>query len=189
MKIFCDGSYSLKTGAAAIGLVMINKNYIIGREGHTVVVKTSSESEYQALLSAMLWAIKTNARYVYTDAKSLADSWKDTTGLKELAGVFTGSVRWIPRERNGYADGIAKMTAAGIDWQGIIDRASCIKVKYSQTPMVWKAGNNIVTIHNHRFYCDCKKYKYLKGNHFHCSHIRAVMMKLRMINEVGEGIF
>jgi len=188
MQVFCDGSYS-PNGNAAIGMVLINGNYIVGRDGYLVEAASSSEAEIKALQSALLWAISLEARYVYTDDKPLSERWQQMAELEGYAGIFTGSVRWIPREKNSLANGIAKMTAKGNDWKDIIARSALAKVTPTDIPLVWNSGGHVVTVHNHRFYCNCKQYAYLKQNSFHCEHIMAVMRELNFINGAGEGIF
>ena len=187
MIVFCDGSYS-KNGKSAVGLVCIQGNVITGRDAFVISAKSSQDAEIQALKAGILWATKTNAVSVNSDDKQLVALWKTTRCLAGLSRIFTGVVRWVPRNRNTLADGMARMAAAGIDWREIRKRSKKIEVINSNVPMTWVSGDNIVSLRSHKFHCNCSKYKTLSHYHYHCEHIQAVMRKINMINDVGEGI-
>jgi len=190
MIIYCDGSY--RDGMGAAGIVMVSEEVIMNRIGILSYAKGSTGVEIMALRTSLVWAVTNNIKCIYSDSKTVVDNCHKIKELEQLLKVYTGKVRWIAREFNFLADGIARLTLDSYPWEADIEESVMLyeqgKVINTKTPMTWTVEDEIVAMKKGIFHCTCKQYRYLRGRAFSCKHIRAVKYKLNLANDYGEGI-
>lgn len=190
MRIYCDGS--VKNGVGAIGIVVVDHNIILHRDGYIVPGDKSTDMELEALKASLRLTIEYPADEIYTDYKYTD---KDPEWYESWPSTFTGIKKWIPRERNQIAHGMASLAVESFNWRKEIEAGEKLIVIDTLTPMNWnvrkKIGGayNTVHIHKKKFHCDCENFNFLSKCKFSCRHIWAVKIRLNIINAQGEGMF
>ena len=118
VEIHCDGSHLLHNNAAFGGYEVKVDGQIVRRWKGRVEAANSLEAEFQAVITALKWALKKKHRYVtvYTDCRGLermvrngpvpggkyARFVRKIIAMSKLIGFVW--FQWVPREQNRRAD-------------------------------------------------------------------------------------
>ncbi|MBE3573713.1 MAG: reverse transcriptase-like protein [Moorella humiferrea] len=121
--LYCDGSYLPRSGAAYGGYEARVDGQLTRRWKGQVKAADSLETEFQAVITALKWAVKNGYRHitVYTECQALVrmlrsgprPGGKYARLVRRVAALakLIGSVwfRWVPREKNRQADMLCRM--------------------------------------------------------------------------------
>ncbi len=179
VQIYVDASTNERSNINGIGIIVIHHNIIVERKGVLLDGMTSMEAEMKAIDIGVKTYSKYMADAIYCDNR---DAVKMSSEIHRDINI-----KLIPRNENRYADGIARMEMLGVPWKDEYNYN--LLCHFTSIPIEWIVANQIVHVHNKKFYCTCSNASLLLKHRIPCRHIIAVWRKIGFIVNNKEGVF